>query len=404
MGLNSKPSSERVHIGIFGRMNSGKSSIINAITGQGISIVSEIPGTTTDPVYKTMEILPLGPVVIIDTPGLDDRGELGDQRVDRGYAVLGKTDIAVLVVDATSGKSLEDEKILQRIKEKNIPVITVYNKTDLLENQNGALRQEGEDKAIWVSSKSLENIHELKEILASMIPSADNGKRLIADLLKRGDTVILVVPIDSSAPKGRLILPQQQVIRDILEAHAVAVVVQEEGLKMAIEGQKNKPRLVVTDSQAFDQVKKTVPEDIELTSFSILFARYKGNLQEAVRGARTIDSLNDGDRVLISEGCTHHRQCNDIGTVKLPKWISDHTGKNLHFEHTSGTGFKRELNEYALVVHCGGCMLTEKEMHSRIEETLGKGVPITNYGILIAHMNGILERSIAPFPEIADLI
>lgn len=399
MGLNSTPNGERVHIGIFGRMNSGKSSIINAITGQSLSIVSNTPGTTTDPVYKTMEILPLGPVVIIDTPGLDDQGELGSQRVIKGYEVLDKTDIAVLVVDAAIGKSEEDEAILQRIRKKGIPSLIVYNKADLVEQVDAKLNENNEEKPIWVSSKTMDNIFELKEILASMIPNLTNGKRIIADLLEPQDVVILVVPIDSAAPKGRLILPQQQVIRDILEAGAISLVVQTEGLKGAIESLKQKPRLVVTDSQAFGEVKKIVPEDIELTSFSILMARYKGNLFEAVKGARLIDSLEDGAKILISEGCTHHRQCDDIGTVKLPKWIKNFTGKEMLFEHTSGTEYKRDLSEVSLVVHCGGCMLNEKEMQSRIGRTLEQDVPITNYGILIAHMNGILERSIEPFSE-----
>jgi len=399
MGLNSTPNGERIHIGIFGRMNSGKSSIINAITGQSLSIVSKTPGTTTDPVYKTMEILPLGPVVIIDTPGLDDKGELGTQRVSKGYEVLDKTDIAVLVVDAAIGKSVEDEAILQRIRKKGLPYLVVYNKADLREQIVAEQVENMGEKSIWVSSKTMENIFELKEILASMIPNLSNDKRIIADLLEPQDVVILVVPIDSAAPKGRLILPQQQVIRDILEAGAISVVVQTEVLKSAIESLKQKPRLVVTDSQAFGEVKKIVPEDIELTSFSILMARYKGNLTEAVKGARLIDSLEDGAKILISEGCTHHRQCDDIGTVKLPKWIKTFTGKEVVFEHTSGTEFKKDLSEVSLVVHCGGCMLNEKEMQSRIRRTLEQDIPITNYGILIAHMNGILERSIEPFSE-----
>ena len=399
MGLNSTPNGERVHIGIFGRMNSGKSSIINAMTGQSLSIVSMTPGTTTDPVYKTMEILPLGPVVIIDTPGLDDQGELGNQRVIKGYEVLDKTDIAVLVVDAARGKSAEDEAILKRIKTKGIPYLVVYNKADLAEQIDAEQDGNKKEKSIRVSSKTMDNIFELKERLASMIPNLSNGKRIIADLLEPQDVVILVVPIDSAAPKGRLILPQQQVLRDILEAGAISVVVQTEGLKGAIESLKQKPRLVVTDSQAFGEVKKIVPENIELTSFSILMARYKGNLFEAVKGARIIDSLEDGAKILISEGCTHHRQCDDIGTVKLPKWIQNFTGKEVVFEHTSGTEYKKDLSGVSLVVHCGGCMLNEKEMQSRIGRTLEQDVPITNYGILIAHMNGILNRSIEPFAE-----
>ena len=399
MGLNSTPNGERVHIGIFGRMNSGKSSIINAITGQSLSIVSTTPGTTTDPVYKTMEILPLGPVVIIDTPGLDDVGELGSQRVIKGYEVLDKTDIAVVVVDAAIGKSVEDEAIIQRIRNKGIPFLVIYNKADLTKPVAAEQIGKKEEKSIWVSSKTMENIFELKEQLASMIPNRLDGKRIIGDLLEPQDVVILVVPIDSAAPKGRLILPQQQVIRDILEAGAISVVVQTDGLKSAIESLKQKPRLVVTDSQAFGEVKKIVPEDIELTSFSILMARYKGNLFEAVKGARILDFVKDGSKILISEGCTHHRQCDDIGTVKLPRWIKTFTGKEVVFEHTSGTEYKKDLSEVSLVVHCGGCMLNEKEMQSRIRMTLEQEIPITNYGILIAHMNGILERSIEPFSE-----
>jgi [FeFe] hydrogenase H-cluster maturation GTPase HydF len=401
MGLNNTPSSERVHIGIFGRRNSGKSSLINAITGQDLAIVSEVLGTTTDPVYKSMELLPLGPVVIIDTPGLDDVGELGRQRVEKGYQVLGKTDIAVLVVDSTEGRNGFDEEILAVLKEKKIPCITVYNKCDL-----GGKRVQPEDESpsISVSAETKANINELKEMLARMVPQCTGESKLVADLILPGDVVLLIVPIDSAAPKGRLILPQQQVIRDILEAGACATVIRENGIDRTLRSLSVRPRLVVTDSQVFEKVKKEIPEDIPLTSFSILFARYKGSLSEAIRAAKILDSLSDGDKVLISEGCTHHRQCDDIGTVKLPKWILKHSGKALEFEFTSGTGFRRDLSEYRLVVHCGGCMLNEREIQSRLSYAKAEGIPMTNYGIAIAYMNGILARSISPFPEFDGLL
>jgi [FeFe] hydrogenase H-cluster maturation GTPase HydF len=401
MGLNSTPSSERIHIGIFGRRNSGKSSLINAITGQELAIVSEVLGTTTDPVYKSMELLPLGPVVIIDTPGLDDVGELGRQRVEKGYQVLGKTDIAVLVVDSTVGKNDVDEEIIRVLMEKKIPFITVYNKCDL-----GGSKYLNKDSghSISVSAETKSNINELKEMLARMVPQGTGERRLVADLLDQGDVVILIIPIDSAAPKGRLILPQQQVIRDILEAGAYAMVIKEDGIQKTLRSLTVKPKLVITDSQVFEKVKKEIPEDIFLTSFSILFARYKGSLSEAVKAAKTLDNLDDGDKVLVSEGCTHHRQCDDIGTVKLPKWILNNSGKDLKFEFTSGTGFKRDLSEYKMVIHCGGCMLNEREMLSRVEYAKGEGIPITNYGIAIAYMNGILARSIAPFPEFGGLL
>lgn len=396
MGMNDTPRSERLHIGIFGRMNSGKSSLINAMTGQHLSIVSETPGTTTDPVAKSMEILPLGPVVLLDTPGLDDEGELGLLRVKRGYQVLEKTDIALVVVDAREGITAMDETILQRIREKTIPHLVVFSKGDLLEEGIPAADAQGPDR-ITVSAKTGENIRELREKLAGLPRKEGEEKRLVADLLSPGDLVILVVPVDSAAPKGRLILPQQQAIRDILDAQAQALVVQTDQLKSALEIAGKKPRLVITDSQAFGEVKKIVPEEVELTSFSILLSRYKGDLEGAVKGARTLDQLEEGDRILIAEGCTHHRQCDDIGTVKLPAWIKKHTGKNLIIEHSSGTFYPEELERFALVVHCGACMLQEKEMQGRIKKSRDAETPMTNYGILIAHMNGILERSIRPF-------
>lgn len=396
MGMNDTPRSERLHIGIFGRMNSGKSSLINAMTGQHLSIVSETPGTTTDPVAKSMEILPLGPVVLLDTPGLDDEGELGLLRVKRGYQVLEKTDIALVVVDAREGITAMDETILQRIREKTIPHLVVFSKGDLLEEGIPAADAQGPDR-ITVSAKNGVNIRELREKLAGLPRKEGEEKRLVADLLSPGDLVILVVPVDSAAPKGRLILPQQQAIRDILDAQAQALVVQTDQLKSALDIAGKKPRLVITDSQAFGEVKKIVPEEVELTSFSILLSRYKGDLEGAVKGARTLDQLEEGDRILIAEGCTHHRQCDDIGTVKLPAWIKKHTGKNLIIEHSSGTFYPEELERFALVVHCGGCMLQEKEMQGRIKKSREAETPMTNYGILIAHMNGILERSIRPF-------
>lgn len=399
MGLQNTPSGERVHIGIFGRMNSGKSSIINAITGQKISIVSEVRGTTTDPVMKSMELLPLGPVLLMDTPGLDDVSILGQMRVESTMRILDKTDLALVVLDAQAGLSEEDEKIVGKIREKGLPYILVYNKTDLLMDAYTAPVRDDKENAIAVSASTMDHIYELKELMGRMLSDEGKKKKLISDLISPKDLIILVVPVDSAAPKGRLILPQQQVIRDVLDSRAQALIVQVDELEDALAMVHKKPKLVITDSQAFNEVKKIVPEDIPLTSFSILMARYKGNLSEAVKGAYALDSLGDHQRILISEGCSHHRQCDDIGTVKLPKWIRDYTGKDLIFVHSSGTEFNRKNEKYDLVVHCGGCMLNEKEMQSRISRTLDSDIPITNYGILIAHMNGILERSIMPLKE-----
>lgn len=396
MSLNNTPSADRIHIGIFGKRNAGKSSIINAVTGQNLAIVSDIKGTTTDPVLKSMELLPLGPVVIIDTPGLDDIGALGTLRVQKAYQILNKTDIAVLVIDGSLGMTSEDEKILERIKEKEIPYLTVYNKMDLA---NFKIQIKDPAHEIGVSTKDGTHIHELKELLASLSPKKDSSRRIIADLIKPLDFIILVVPVDESAPKGRLILPQQQTIRDILESRAVSIVVKDTELKETLEKLGRKPDLVVTDSQVFEEVSKIVPMDIPLTSFSILFARYKGNLSTVVNGAFALDHLENGDRVLICEGCTHHRQCNDIGSVKLPGWISNHTGKELTFSFTSGTEFPVDLSPYKLIVHCGGCMLNDREMKYRLKCAVDANVPMTNYGIAIAHMKGILKRSIAIFPN-----
>lgn len=389
MGMNSTPSSERVHIGIFGKRNAGKSSLINALTGQDLAIVSEVRGTTTDPVSKAMELLPLGPVVMIDTPGLDDEGELGSLRVKKGYQVLNKTDIAVLVVDGTEGMTEADRKLLARIRAKEIPWIVVFNKSDLAK----PVLPEGETY-LAVSSTTRENIQELKEMIARQVPDENQGRRLVGDLLQPSDFVVLVVPIDKAAPKGRLILPQQQTIRDILEADAVSIVVKENELKNTLAELGKKPKMVITDSQAFQQVAADTPEDITLTSFSILFARYKGELKPYAEGVKALETIQDGDRILISEGCTHHRQCDDIGTVKLPRWIRAYTGVEPEFSFTSGVEFPEDLSPYKMIIHCGGCMLNAREMRYRIACARDAGVPITNYGMAIAYMNGILERSL----------
>lgn len=403
MSLNATPSSERVHIGIFGRRNAGKSSLINALTSQNLAIVSDFKGTTTDPVYKAMELLPLGPVMIIDTPGIDDEGALGQLRIQKAYQVLNKTDIAVLVIDAACGYSAEDKKLLEHIQDKNIPCVIVFNKCDLLTAEQASDLSKQNPKAFFVSSATKQQIHELKELLASLKPQQQD-KELVGDLIDRGDIIILVTPIDSAAPKGRLILPQQQVLRNILDNNALALVVQEDELSAALQKLSVKPRLVITDSQAFEKVAQVVPEDIPLTSFSILFARYKGNLSAAVAGVQALDDIQDGDRILISEGCTHHRQCNDIGTVKLPGWIKKYTGKNPAFSFSSGTEFPTDLTSYKLIVHCGGCMLNEKEMMHRGKCAAKQNIPMTNYGILIAHIHGILKRSLSPLPDIAKLL
>ena len=403
MSLNNTPSADRTHIGIFGNRNAGKSSVINAITGQNLAIVSDVKGTTTDPVLKAMELLPLGPVVMIDTPGLDDDGELGALRIQKAYQVLNKTDIAVLVIDGSVGMTKEDEQILARIKEKEIPYVIVINKADLVSasdlDRTSVISDASiaADRIIRVSTVTNENIYELKELIARQAPKDDESKRIVGDLLNPLDLAVLVVPIDSAAPKGRLILPQQQTIRDILEAGAIPVVAPESELPQALASLNRKPKLVITDSQAFEKVSKDTPDDIALTSFSILFARYKGNLKTVVHGARALDSLKDGDTILISEGCTHHRQCEDIGTVKLPNWVRKHTGKDLNFAFTSGTEFPLDLSPYQLIIHCGGCTLNEREMKYRLKCAEDAGIPMTNYGIAIAHMHGILERSIAPF-------
>ena len=390
--MNNTPSSERIHIGIFGKRNAGKSSLINAITGQNLAIVSDIKGTTTDPVLKTMELLPLGPVVLIDTPGLDDEGELGTLRIKKAYQMLNKTDVAILVVDASVGLTKEDDLILKRIQAKEIPYVVVMNKCDLQTET-----MEEQNNIVWVSAKTGHNIRLLKEKIAECAKKEVADKKIVGDLLAPLDFVILVVPIDESAPKGRLILPQQQTIRDVLNAGATAIVVKDTELEDTLNKLACKPKMVITDSQVFGKVVKIVPKDVPLTSFSILMARYKGDLKEVVQGAYALDKLQDGDKVLISEGCTHHRQCNDIGTVKLPHWVKEHTGKESQFEFTSGTEFPDELTGYQLIIHCGGCMLNDREMKYRLKCALDQGIPMTNYGIAIAHMKGILARSIEVF-------
>lgn len=398
--MNQTPSANRTHIGIFGKRNAGKSSLINAITGQNYAIVSDVLGTTTDPVLKSMELLPLGPVVIIDTPGLDDEGELGALRIQKAYQILNKTDIAVLVIDASFGVTKEDSDILKRIHEKEIPCVIVVNKSDICPNCNlEDLPLPDSDSAILVSSKTGEHIHELKELLAQQASQDTIQKSIVADLLNPLDFVVLVVPIDSAAPKGRLILPQQQTIRDILEAKASAIVVQETELAETLTSLGKKPKMVITDSQVFKKVSAVTPDDILLTSFSILFARYKGNLKILVNGASALDSLKNGDRILISEGCTHHRQCDDIGTVKLPNWIRNYTKKEIEFEFTSGTEFPLDLSSYKMIVHCGGCMLNEREMKYRLKCAEDAKIPITNYGTCIAYINGILNRSLEPVKD-----
>lgn len=406
MSLNTTPASERVHIGIFGKRNAGKSSLINAITGQNLAIVSETKGTTTDPVYKAMEILPLGPVMIIDTPGIDDEGALGSLRIQKAYQVLNKTDIALLVIDAAAGPSAEDLRLIERINAKKIPLLVVINKCETIDEDKKTDCQAllAENKPLFVSAAQKLNIFELKEAIAKAAPVDENKARLVADLLSPGDFVVLVVPIDSAAPKGRLILPQQQTIRDILEADATAIVVKENELANTLQNLGKRPQLVITDSQVFKKVAAETPADIHLTSFSILFARYKGNLQTAVQGVTALDSLQDGDKILIGEGCTHHRQCDDIGTVKLPRWIKEYTGKNPEFIFTSGTEFPLDLSPYKMIIHCGACMLNEREMQYRIKCAVDQNIPITNYGITIAYINGILKRTVEPFPQIYKLL
>lgn len=396
MGLNDTPSANRIHIGFFGRRNAGKSSLVNAVTSQDLAVVSDIAGTTTDPVYKSMELLPLGPVMIIDTAGYDDEGDLGELRVKKTNQVINKTDVAVLVVSAAEGFSDYDRELIKKFDKKQIPYIVAYNKSDLSLTDHS----NEEINSVYVSAKTGENINLLKERIAALVQTDDTRLKLVGDLLKEGEIALLVVPIDSSAPKGRLILPQQQTIRDILEANAISVVIKEDKIKQTLQSLNKKPAMVITDSQAFERVAKDAPTDIPLTSFSILMARFKGFLEIAVKGAAAINKLKDGDTVLISEGCTHHRQCQDIGTVKIPNWLKQYTGKNLTIKTSSGTEFPEDLSEYSLIIHCGGCMLNEREVRYRMQCANDAGVPITNYGTAIAQMHGILKRSIELFPDL----
>ena len=431
MGLNDRPASERVHIGFFGLRNAGKSSIVNKVTGQELAVVSDVKGTTTDPVSKAMELLPMGPVVIIDTPGIDDEGHLGELRVRKAKQVLNRVDVAVLVVDATVGRTSVDEELIHIFKEKEIPYLVVYNKADLLKTKDGnrlssdnnlnrnthagavkessvSQKQDYEnqntEQSIYASAATGQNIYELKEKIASLAVTDELKLRLVGDLLESSDFAILVVPIDKAAPKGRLILPQQQTIRDVLEAGAAAIVIKEDELSNTLETLGKKPKLVITDSQVFACVNKVVPPSVPLTSFSILMARYKGDLSLAVAGAAAVNRLNDGDRVLIAEGCTHHRQCDDIGTAKLPRWIQEYTGTTPSFTFASGTEFPDDLSPYRLVVHCGACMLREQEVKYRLACCRAQGIPVTNYGILIAYLNGILPRTLALFPTVEALL
>ncbi|MDR0540083.1 MAG: [FeFe] hydrogenase H-cluster maturation GTPase HydF [Spirochaetaceae bacterium] len=409
MGLHETPQANRVHIGFFGRRNAGKSSLLNAVTGQDLAVVSEVKGTTTDPVYKAMELLPLGPVLIIDTPGIDDEGGLGELRVRKARQVLNKTDVAVLVVDAAEeGRSAGNDGLFPPEREltdifraKNVPFIIAWNKTDALSAEN---RPPAASVSIAVSAKTGFNIKELKERIATLTVTGDTKLRIVGDLLHPSDFAILVTPIDKAAPKGRLILPQQQTIRDILEADAAAVVVKEHELRDTLQNLVKKPALVITDSQVFAKVSADVPADVPLTSFSILFARYKGTLETSVRGVLPLDTLKTGDRVLVCEGCTHHRQCDDIGTVKLPRWIKNYTGTEPEFSFCSGGDFPDDLSAYRMVIHCGGCMLNEREMNYRQRCAGDQHIPFTNYGIVIAHIQGILRRSIALFPSIVSVL
>ena len=406
--LNATPAGERVHIGLFGKRNAGKSSLINALTGQKLAVVAEVPGTTTDPVLKAMELLPLGPVLMMDTAGIDDTGELGQLRVQKSLQVLNKTDIAVLVIDSTAGITEEDLKLLQRIRDKELSCVVVFTKADVAE-QNAALeamhkRIPSSIPRISVSSTTGKNIRELKELLAHLVPQKKAPFPICADLIEQEDQVLLVTPIDSAAPKGRLILPQQQTIRDIIDRGAVAVITKENNVGSSLENMKKPPVMVITDSQAFGKVNQAVPQEIKLTSFSILMARHKGNLAQAVLGVAALKQLQDGDSVLISEGCTHHRQCGDIGTEKLPKWIRDFTGRQFNFSWTSGTEFPADLSPYRLVIHCGGCMLNEREMQYRYRCAADQNVPMTNYGLCIAYIHGILKRSLSVFPDLAEKV
>ena len=399
MSLNDTPSGERIHIGFFGRRNAGKSSLVNKVTNQDLAVVSDTKGTTTDPVTKAMELLPLGPVVIIDTPGFDDEGELGEKRISKTRLILNKVDVAVLVVDLEEGIGETEKTLIKLFGEKGIPFVIAYNKADLKEELTGL-----KDNEICVSAETGKNVNELRELIGKFGNSKQEAEPLISDLIEPGDTVILVIPIDSSAPKGRIILPQQQVLREILDRNAKAYITQDTELASAIADLKEKPKLVVTDSQVFGKIAPVVPKDIMLTSFSILMARHKGFLNSAVKGVKAIDTIEDGDTVLISEGCTHHRQCEDIGTYKLPKWLDEYTGKKINIETTSGLSFADDLSKYKMIIHCGACMLNDREMKYRTKCAEDAGIPMTNYGTAIAYMKGILARSLEVLPEIKETL
>jgi len=401
LSLNDTPRSERIHIALFGMRNAGKSSLINALTNQEIAIVSEMKGTTTDPVYKAMEILPIGPCVIIDTAGLDDVGELGELRKKKTLEVLNKTNIALVVIDTSIGLTDYDKFIIDQVKSKKVSVIVVLNKTDkplVNEELICKIKQQLDVPSVSVSAVTKQGVKELKDKIISMIPEEEEKFKIIGDLISPGDFVVLVTPIDKAAPKGRLILPQQQTIRDILESDAIAIVTKEHELRETLENLGKKPRIVITDSQVFLKVAADTPKDIPMTSFSILFARYKGDLVELIRGVKAVEKLKDGDKVLVSEGCTHHKQADDIGRVKIPRWLRQITGKQIEFEYTSGVTFTEDVKRYALIIHCGACMLNRAAMLNRIESAKEFNVPIVNYGILIAYVQGILDRALEPFP------
>ncbi|WP_143318555.1 [FeFe] hydrogenase H-cluster maturation GTPase HydF [Clostridium sp. HBUAS56017] len=401
MSLNTTPSGERVHIALFGKTNAGKSSIINALTNQEISIVSDVKGTTTDPVYKAIEILPIGPCMIIDTAGLDDESELGESRKKKSLEVLTKTNVALMVIDSTIGITDNDKDIISKIKEKKIPIVCIFNKADeksMTKEEIADIEKEIGSPVVSVSALNKSGIDNLKGKIIELLPDDEDKFKLVGDLLSPGDIVVLVTPIDKAAPKGRLILPQQQTIRDIIESDAIAVVTKEHELRETLENLKKKPKLVITDSQVFLKASADTPKDIMLTSFSILQARYKGDLIELVKGVKVLESLEDGDNVLISEGCTHHRQCDDIGSVKIPRWVRQMTGKQINFEYSSGNTFTEDVKKYKLIIHCGGCMLNRMAMLSRIESAVKHEIPIVNYGVLIGYVQGILERALEPFP------
>ena len=398
MELNKTPRSVRIHIGFFGKRNAGKSSLINAITEQNTAIVSEQKGTTTDPVYKSIEILPIGPCELIDTAGLDDNGEIGELRMAKTLEIMNKTDIAIYVIDAVCGIDQKDEELILRLKSKKIPLLIVLNKADLAASDINSIINKFHEKVIEASSLTKQGIKEFKAELVSLVPNNEDMFKIVGDLVSPGDFVVLVTPIDKAAPKGRLILPQQQVIRDILESDAIGIITKEHELRHTLESLGKKPKLVITDSQVFLKVAADTPKDILLTSFSILFARFKGDLTEMVRGAAHINKLKDGDKILVAEGCTHHQQSDDIGRVKIPRWLREMTGKTLQFEYASGSSFGDDISQYALIIHCGACMLNRTEMQNRIETAKQSNIPIINYGILIAYVQGILERVLEPFP------